>query len=180
MGRIYHTRLAATRYPHAGSVSELYAPVVSICLTKRRRFAWAAWWSGAPSKEPFRPPDAHGGGARTPEAAHEEAAKVAGISLRIVESFWARAWTRVLVGQAPFSTRITSAPPPAATNASIWTTLEVAPNASAAELKRAFRRRSLETHPDQGGSEEAFRALVAAYTEASKRITRPRRRRGGS
>ena len=41
--------------------------------------------------------------------------------------------------------------------------LRVDPDADEAEVKRAFRRRAKETHPDQGGSPAAFREVVAAY-----------------
>jgi curved DNA-binding protein CbpA len=60
---------------------------------------------------------------------------------------------------------------------SIWTTLGVAPTATLAEIKAAFRVRALATHPDHGGESVAFRALRAAYDEACKRRERPRRRR---
>lgn len=159
-------------------MSELYAPVVSICLTKRRRFAWAAWWSGPPQRDPFRQPDAHGGGARSPDEAKRAAeAAAGGAPLHVVESSWARAWSRILVGDAPWPSRAPSAAAPKQSNAarSIWTTLGVDAKVTAAELKRAFRLRSLEAHPDRGGSDQAFRELVEAYDEAKKRIARPRR-----
>ena len=35
-----------------------------------------------------------------------------------------------------------------------------------AAVKRAFRRRALQLHPDRGGSHEGFIALVAAYEQA--------------
>lgn len=38
--------------------------------------------------------------------------------------------------------------------------------ATMADVKRAFRRHALAAHPDQGGSSEAFRALLASYAEA--------------
>jgi len=42
--------------------------------------------------------------------------------------------------------------------------LHVAPNATHKEIKRAFRKRSLQTHPDkEGGSNAAFRAVKEAY-----------------
>lgn len=159
-------------------MSELFAPVVSICLTKRRRFAWAAWWTGAPCSDPFRKPDAHGGGARSPDEAKQQAEEVARAPLRIVESSWSRAWSRILVGQPPFSVRPATAVARASASAStqsIWSTLGVDARVTAAELKRAFRERSLVTHPDRGGSDQAFRELVDAYAEAKKRVARPRR-----
>jgi len=63
----------------------------------------------------------------------------------------------------------------------VWATLGIAPSASLAEIKQAFRKRALETHPDQGGDAEAFRAVREAYDEAlrrgRRRDARPRARR---
>lgn len=39
----------------------------------------------------------------------------------------------------------------------------VSPNATADEIKKAFRRKAMELHPDQGGSDEAFRELKEAF-----------------
>src|SRR5271168_4766775 len=77
----------------------LFAAVCSIAPTRRRRFLWAAWWTGAPMREPFRKPDAFQGGARTREEALAEAERVAGVRLVEIEPRWARAWGRLLVGQ---------------------------------------------------------------------------------
>jgi len=44
--------------------------------------------------------------------------------------------------------------------------LDVATDADAAEVKRAYRERVKETHPDQGGDEEAFRRVREAYETA--------------
>ncbi|WP_251329244.1 ferredoxin Fer [Haloplanus pelagicus] len=41
--------------------------------------------------------------------------------------------------------------------------LEVDPDADEAEIDRAYRRRVMETHPDQGGSVRAFQRVKAAY-----------------
>lgn len=41
--------------------------------------------------------------------------------------------------------------------------LGIDPDADEAEIDRAFRRRVIETHPDQGGSTQAFRRVMAAY-----------------
>jgi hypothetical protein len=40
---------------------------------------------------------------------------------------------------------------------------------TALELKKAYRSRSLRTHPDKGGSDEAFRAVNEAYEYVSAR-----------
>lgn len=55
--------------------------------------------------------------------------------------------------------------------------LGVPRDATAADIKRAFRRRALETHPDRGGDAEAFQAVHRAYERALARAERPRRRR---
>ena len=44
--------------------------------------------------------------------------------------------------------------------------LDVPIDADAAEVKRAYRERVKETHPDQGGDEEAFRCVREAYATA--------------
>jgi ferredoxin len=45
--------------------------------------------------------------------------------------------------------------------------LQVDPDAEEGEIERAFRRRVLETHPDQGGSSAEFKRVKAAYEEIS-------------
>ena len=55
--------------------------------------------------------------------------------------------------------------------------LEVAREADASEIKRAYRERVKETHPDQGGDEEAFRRVREAYATA-KNHTEEGRYRG--
>ena len=45
--------------------------------------------------------------------------------------------------------------------------LSVDPDADEAEIERAYRRRVLETHPDQGGSSAEFQRVKAAYEELS-------------
>ncbi|HQY63799.1 MAG TPA: J domain-containing protein [Polyangiaceae bacterium] len=173
-------------------MTQLFAPVCSVTPTRRRRFLWAAWWSGPPGREPFRPPDAANGGARTREEAHQQAERACGAPLVAIDGSWARAWARVLRGEAAFpagaDARVggeahATAPNDAAraNPRSVWETLGVPPSASEEEVKRAYRQRALETHPDRGGDAEAFRAVQRAYEVASgrkaKAARRPKRRR---
>lgn len=51
-----------------------------------------------------------------------------------------------------------------------WVVLEVDHNASVKELQRAYRRRAKETHPDTGGSAEAFREVQDAWNQAQAAI----------
>lgn len=173
-------------------MSALFAAVCSIAPTRRRRFLWAAWWTAPPSRQPFRKPDAFHGGARTREEALADAERAAGRPLVEIEPGWARAWARVLVGRAAWSTTSaegeatpsdaktggarTSREAGHAPRASVWAILGVPPRSSQADLKRAYRKRALETHPDRGGSAEAFRDVQRAYEEAQRRIVRPRKR----
>ncbi|MFB6307882.1 MAG: J domain-containing protein [Haloarculaceae archaeon] len=46
--------------------------------------------------------------------------------------------------------------------------LGVPPSASPAEIKRAYREKVKEVHPDHGGDEEAFRRVREAYTTAKQ------------
>jgi hypothetical protein len=166
-------------------VTDLFAPVVSITTTKRRRFFWAVWSSGPPTRAPFRRPDTSGGGASTRDEALAAAKRASGHeTLLEIEPEWARACIRLLRGQSPWQ-GAASYPGASARRAersgddnaaSIWSVLGVAPNASLADLKLAFRRRAIETHPDQGGDPEAFRRLVAAFREAQRRARKPRRK----
>ncbi len=181
-------------------MSKLLAPACSIAPTRRRRFLWAAWWSGPPTRDPFRSPDASSGGARTPEDALREAERACGAPLVLIEPLWARAWARVLRGEPAFArgegegARVgthgangangatgAEASPVPAQNASVWEVLGVPPNASIDEVKRAYRQRALATHPDRGGDAEAFRAVQRAYEQAAlrkaKAAARPHKRR---
>jgi hypothetical protein len=171
-------------------VSTLFAPGCSVTTTRRRRFLWAAWVTAPPCRDPFRKPDAFEGGARTHDEALAAAERAAGVPLVELDGSWARAWGRILVGRPPWdAARGGDAPrsstpsgadrrePTDASRASIWATLRVAPRATEEDLKRAFRQRALETHPDHGGTAEAFREVTRAYQEAKKRIQRPRTRR---
>jgi hypothetical protein len=165
-------------------VSELFAAVVSIAPTRRRRFLWAAWWTAPPSRAPFRKPDASEGGARTREEALRQAVLAAGRPLVEVEGLWARAWSRVLMGQPPFpASKGTDEAPRApgstrreAPPGSIWDILGVDPRATLPQIRAAFRQRVLLTHPDRGGDPEAFRALRSAFDEAVARRSRASKR----
>ena len=154
--------------------SELGAALCSITPTARKRFFWAAWWTGAPRHAPFRKADASNGGAKTSEGALAEAEKAAGRHLMLIEPYWARAWNRVLRGEAapppPRPRAPASAPPrdPSA-RASSWSILGLSPGAPASEVKRAYKQRALETHPDQGGDPEAFRRVQRAYERLLRR-----------
>ncbi len=48
--------------------------------------------------------------------------------------------------------------------ADLYDVLGVPADASADEIKKAYRRRARELHPDAGGDEEQFKAVQAAYT----------------
>lgn len=155
-------------------MTELSVAVVSIVPTSRRRYFWAAWWTGAPTHTPFRKPDASSGGASTYEAALAAAEKAAQRALHVVDSRWAQAWSRVIRELPPWTSRQGAQSRPRAhkTTAprvdpqSLWTILGVTREASAEELKAAYHKRALETHPDHGGDPEQFRALKAAYDRA--------------
>lgn len=166
-------------------MSDLAAAGCSITTTDRRRFFWAAWWSNLPRVTPFQRPDASGGGAATFEDAKAAAERAAGRALSLLDPAWAKAWKRVLRGREPFPSQATQpgqrrarslAGDGGATGPSIWQRLGVDPGADEATLRQAFRARALVAHPDQGGSADEFRALVAAYAEARRRARRPRRR----
>ena len=162
-------------------MSELFAAAVSIAPTKRRRFLWAAWWTAAPARDPFRKPDASEGGARTRDEALRHAEKAAGRALVEIEPLWARAWARILMDLPPFTQpaadSTTSTPRASrAPEASIWQLLGLNPQATIPEIRAAFRQRALVTHPDRGGDPEAFRALRRAHDEALARRTRAGKR----
>lgn len=165
-------------------MSELFAPVCSITSTKRRRFLWAAWWSGPPTRVPFRKPDASSGGAHTREDALAEAEKAAGAKLVEIDGTWARAYGRVLRGEPAFPAGAATSPKPKRDKPegerSIWDVLAISPDATVAEVKRAYRTKALETHPDRGGDDASFREVQRAYELALERPgraeARPRRK----
>ena len=141
----------------------LAVAVCAITRTARKRYAWAAWWTGAPTVRPFRKPDAHGGGFATPEQAQADAEAHAARALTLIEPYWARAWHQVMRGHdaPPRPTpRVPKPRPLAATEV-----LGVPAGASARDVRAAYRARALATHPDHGGDAEAFRAVQRAYAK---------------
>jgi hypothetical protein len=142
---------------------ELTSAVCSVTATQRRRYFWAAWWTGDPCESPFRAPDASNGGSRSFEEALAEAEQRAGRALTLIEPYWARAWTRVMRGERPPSRPVPRAKPERPVARSAWEMLGLTTGASLAEIKTAFRERALSTHPDHGGDADEFRALYRAY-----------------
>lgn len=156
-------------------MAELTIAVCSITATQRRRFFWAAWWTGAPCEAPFRAPDASNGGAATMEDALAEAEKRSARYLALIEPYWARAWNRVLRGErAPRRPPPRVARPQRSAPRSAWELLGLPAGSSLAEVKATFRERALATHPDHGGDADAFRELYQAYERLMKRLARAR------
>jgi hypothetical protein len=153
--------------------------------TRRRRFFWAAWWSGPPVAEPFRKPDAASGGARSREEALAQAERAAGRTLVEIEGRWAGAWVRVLRGEPPWpkarekatETRANAPERPRAGRAWALATLGLADGATEEEVKRAFRAAALRTHPDRGGDEAAFIEAKRAAETLAQTPRKKRRRR---
>lgn len=157
-------------------MSDLSTALCSITVTQRRRYFWAVWWTGAPREAPFRKPDASGGGARTEDEARAAAERAAGRHVVMTEPYWARAWSRVLRGERPPPRPVARpAGPRSPAPRSAWATLGLAPGASLAEVRRAFRQLALETHPDHGGDAARFRDVQRAYERlVGKLARRPR------
>lgn len=157
-------------------MSELASAVISIAPTQRKRFFWAAWWTSSPRYAPFQKPDASNGGARSREEALKEAQRMAGRHLSEIDDHYAMAWKRVLRGehspQPPMQRTKPRTPPPM----SAWELLGLQPGATLTELKRAYRQRALETHPDQGGEAEQFQRVHRAYEKLSAQLARKRGR----
>ena len=156
---------------------DLTSALCSITATQRRRFSWAVWSTGAPCEAPFRKPDASGGGARSEDEARAAAERAVGRRVVLTDPYWARAWNRVLRGERPpprNARRVAGQRPPAQVSA--WTKLRLAPGASLAEVKRAFRLLALETHPDHGGDADEFREVQDAYERLVDRLARRRPR----
>jgi hypothetical protein len=162
-------------------MTDLATAVCSITPTQRRRYFWAAWWTDVPNHAPFRKPDASNGGASSLEEALADAERVAQRKLVLIEPYWARAWKCVLRGQPapppPSQTHSRRAPSHAAPPASAWSVLGLEPGATLSEVKRAFRARALETHPDRGGDAELFRAVQQAYEKLCAKLAKKARAR---
>ncbi len=159
-------------------MSALDVGVVSITTTKRRRYLWCAWWTAAPAREPFRQPDAWSGGARTAEEAKLAAERAAGRTLVLIESAFARAFTRLRAGLPAWPERRSEAAVPRLAGElppeSALAILGLARGATLAEIKRAYRQRALETHPDRGGEQVAFMRVQRAFESATRKAGKPR------
>jgi len=57
---------------------------------------------------------------------------------------------------------------PASSEAGWWVTLGVDRSADTDDIKAAYRRRVIETHPDKGGDAAEFQRVQDAYTEANR------------
>jgi hypothetical protein len=145
-------------------MTSLAIAVCSVTRTQRGRYFWAAWWTHPPDFSPFRKPDASNGGATSEEEAFRDAQRATGRQLQPIEPYWAHAWNRMLRGESP-----PPMPKPkqkadnATTPTSAWSVLGLEPGATHAELKAAYRRKALESHPDRGGDPATFRAVVVSY-----------------
>lgn len=162
-------------------MTELTTAVCSITSTQRRRFFWAAWWTGAPTHAPFRKPDAADGGAKSRADALAAAERAAGRHLSLVDDYWARAWKCVLRGAPvpPLPKARPARAPATEQPASAWSVLGLSAGASAADVRAAFHKRALATHPDHGGDPAEFRAVLRAFQRLTKHRThsrKPRRR----
>ena len=138
---------------------------------------WCAWWTNEPTRAPFRKPDAFSGGAKTLEEARKQAERAAGGPLREIDAIWARAWIRVQAGQTPWVEEkararrrfVPSVPEP---DVCPFGVLGLPKTASPDDIRRAYRRRALETHPDRGGDAAAFIRVTWARDEAIARVGR--------
>ncbi|MCX5743390.1 MAG: J domain-containing protein [Proteobacteria bacterium] len=161
-------------------MTELSTCVCSITVTQRKRYFWAAWWTGAPTERPFRHPDASNGGAASAEEALAEAERLAGRHLVVIEPYWARAWTRVMRGE-PAPRRAVPRPravPARLPELSAWAILELPQGAPLDDIKRAYRTRARATHPDHGGDADEFRRVQRAYERlATPSSASPRKKR---
>lgn len=161
-------------------MSGLTRAVYATAPTRRRRLMWCVWWTAEPSEQPFRTPDAWGGGARTADEARVLAQRAAGRPVEPIDGRWAGAWNRVRAGLPPFPTRARRRPTTSgvarARPVDPYALLGVAATATLAEVKAAFRARAHEHHPDRGGDAEAFMAIKKAFDGINRRRTRGPRR----
>lgn len=159
-------------------MTALSRAVYAVARTNRRRYLWCIWWTGAPTAEPFRPPDAWGGGATTEAEARTMAERAAGRPLELVLGPWAGAWRRILAGLPPFPTRSARRPATeAAADRAIdpYAVLGVRAADPLDAVKASYRLKALEHHPDRGGSPESFMAIKRAYdTIVRRRLRRAR------
>jgi hypothetical protein len=58
-------------------------------------------------------------------------------------------------------------PPPKSQH---WEVLDIPPGSQAHDIERAFRRKAMTTHPDQGGSDDAMAELNSAREAALREI----------
>ncbi len=153
-------------------MTELARAIYAVAPTKRRRYLWCVWWTGAPTVDDFRPPDAWGGGATSQDEARAMAERAAGRPLRHDDGPWAGAWRRVMAGLPPFPKRTPRPPGTAVRTLDPHLLLGVAASASLAEVKAAYRAKVLDHHPDRGGDPEVFIALKRAYDTLRRRHPR--------
>ncbi|MFB6183383.1 MAG: J domain-containing protein [Haloarculaceae archaeon] len=59
--------------------------------------------------------------------------------------------------------------PPQDPTVAAFAELGLSPTAGLEDVKRAYRKRVMEVHPDQGGDERAFQRVRQAYTTAKRR-----------
>ncbi len=123
-----------------------------------------------PNLSPFHKPDASNGGAASEEDALRDAQRVTGRHLQPIEPYWAHAWNRMLRGEPPppMPKPKKKADKPT-TPISAWSILGLEPGATHAELKAAYRRKALESHPDRGGDPATFRAVIASYEKLTSK-----------
>jgi len=156
-------------------MTELTRAVYALARTKRRRFLWCAWWTGSPTAEPFRAPDAWGGGATTEDEARALAERAAGRPLELIDGPWAGAWRRILAGLPPFPDRRLRPPSADGVPLDPYAVLGVRASDPIDVVKTAYREQALVHHPDRGGRPEAFMAIKRAYDAILRRRTRRRR-----
>ncbi|MEZ4399213.1 MAG: J domain-containing protein [Kofleriaceae bacterium] len=159
-------------------MTTLARAIVALAPTRRRRFVWCAWWTGTPTVDAFRPPDAWGGGATTEAEAVAMAEHAAGRPLERVDGPWAGAWRRVQAGLPPFPARRAPRAATATTARAVdpYAVLGVRAGDPLAVIKAAFRAKVLAHHPDRGGDAETFMVVKRAYDAIVRAWVRRRER----